>query len=244
MNPAVGVGAAAAMRRGMNAVSNALTLEGRTIFTLPRSLTIALLARRSRAALLSFANDAERWGKPELAMWLTGPYTLVTQTAHALVDHGPHRPRRFRAPIEPRALAGVMSDALAFTRGLLRASQLKDGGGLTAWDAWQRGLIARCEDIHLNEGWAPLDLPELRLRDRLTALWAADYLTHTADYESALTVCEVCERASFDPFLRPTGRCELHTPRHIEVQWPDGDAKTYTSHLTTRVGPTSGIRRR
>ena len=176
----------------MNAVSNALTLEGRTIFTLPRTLTTALVARRCREALLAFANGAERWGKPELANWLTGPYTLVTQTAQALVDHGPHRPRRFRSPVDPRVLACVLAESLDFTRDLLRASQRKDGGGVTAWDAWQRGLVVRCEDAHLNEGWAPLDLPDLRLRDRLTALWAADYLTHTADYENVLVVCDVC----------------------------------------------------
>src|SRR5262249_41909658 len=147
-------------------------------------------------------NGAERWSKRDLALWLAGPYTLVTQTAESLVEGKPSAPRRLRRPVDPRTLACVVAEAGEFGRDLLRGSMRTDGGGVTAWDAWQRGLIVRCEDAFLNEGWIPLDLPRLRLRDRVTSLWAADYLANTADYERILSVCEVCGEASFDPFLR------------------------------------------
>jgi hypothetical protein len=227
----------------MNAATNLLTLDGRTIFTLPKSIPALVVSRRCRAALLSFVNGAEKWSKRDLALWLAGPYTLVTQAAGALVENPPRQARARRA-VDPRTIACIVAESVEFARDLLRASMRTDGGGVTAWDAWQRGLIVRCEDAYLNEGWVPLDLPRLRMRDRVTSLWAADYLANTGDYESTLAVCEICGHASFDPFLRPSGRCEEHAPRQIEVQWPDGNAMTYTSHLSARNAPPSGIRRR
>ena len=225
----------------MHAVSNPYVVETQTIFTLPRSLRTLSVTRACRVALLAFANGAPRWGKHELAAWLAGPYAEITRPAAPLVADLTRRTRQIKT-VSSVQLSLVVSDAITYARDLLRASMHPEGGAVSAWDAWRRGLVARCEDELMNEGWIPLDLPDTRLRDRLLSLWAADYLSSTEDFESYLGICEVCETATFDPFLRARGRCKDHNPRQIEVKWPDSKPCTYSSHLDAE--PRSGIHRR
>ncbi len=225
----------------MHAVANRYTVETKTIFTLPKSLRTFLVARACRTAFIEFANGAHRWSKPELASWLSGPYAEVTRGADALVCDIPRISRRSAGPIRLVQLRSVLGDALTYARDLLRASMHPEGGAVSAWDAWRRGLIVRCEDEHLNEGWIALDLPDLRLQDRLLSLWAADYLTTTEEYESCLGICEVCEQATFDVFLRARARCPEHNPRQIQVSWESGDERVYSSHLSD--APESGVHR-
>ena len=52
-----------------------------TVVVLPAGLSGADMARSCRETALQFMNEASRWGKAELAMWLEGPYALVTRYA-------------------------------------------------------------------------------------------------------------------------------------------------------------------
>ena len=238
----------------MHAVAQPYTVETQTIFTLPRSLRTLAVTRACRVALLAFANGAPRWGKHELAAWLAGPYAEITRTSSPLVSGLARRPIDSEARVDAVQLALVVNEAIASTRDLLRASMHPEGGAVAAWDAWRRGLVVRCEDETLNEGWIPLDVPGARLKDRILSLWAADYLCTTEEYECYLGLCEVCETSSFDPFLRARGRCKDHNPtsatnttHQIEVNWLDEAPTVYASYAFNADepnGPRSGIHRR
>lgn len=52
-----------------------------TILTLPRGTGALAIAAACRDTALAFLNEAEHWGKAELAMWLMGPYAQATQYA-------------------------------------------------------------------------------------------------------------------------------------------------------------------
>lgn len=231
----------------MHAVAHAHTVETQTIFTLPRSLRTLGVTRACRVALLAFSNGAPRWGKHELAAWLAGPYAEITRTSSQLVV-GLDRPEvKPGAVVDSVRLAVVVNDAIASARELLRTSMHPEGGAVSAWDAWRRGLVVRCEDEALNEGWIPVDVPGSRLRDRILSLWAADYLCTAEEYESYLGLCEVCEVATFDPFLRARGRCKDHNATRrqpVEVKWADDSPTAYTSFSADPNGPRSGIHRR
>jgi hypothetical protein len=232
----------------MHAVAHAYTVETQTIFTLPRSLRTLAVARACRVALLAFANGAPRWGKHELAAWLAGPYAEITRTSAPLVAGMSRRVLPEGSQVDSVQLALVMKDAIAYARDLLRASMHPEGGAVSAWDAWRRGLVARCEDEMLNEGWIPLDVPGARLRERLLSLWATDYLSAAEEYESYLGVCEVCEVATFDPLLRIHARCKDHNARQVAVSWPHAGESAYSSVSHSERddpnGPRSGIHRR
>ena len=59
-------------------------------------------------------------------------------------------------------------------------------------------------------GWAPRDRARLRLRDRVLALFAADYLTRPETYARELYVCPDCMCAVFDETAVGRGKCPLH----------------------------------
>jgi len=46
-------------------------------------------------------------------------------------------------------------------------------------------------------GYAPMARPDMRLVDRVTSLFVADYLTRPADYER-FRVCDACAAIMFD----------------------------------------------
>ncbi len=234
------------------AQSQTHTVETQTIFTLPRSVRTLAVTRACRVALLAFANGAPRWGKHELAAWLAGPYAEITRASSPLVAGLARRTLDPDATVDAVQLGLVVNDAITYTRDLLRAAMHPEGGALGAWDAWRRGLVVRCEDETLNEGWIPVDVPGARLRDRILSLWAADYLCATEEYEGYLGLCEVCEAASFEPLLRARGRCKDHNPsqsaHHIEVNWLGEAPTVYSSYSLAPAddsnGPRSGIHRR
>jgi hypothetical protein len=46
-------------------------------------------------------------------------------------------------------------------------------------------------------GWAPVDVPAIRLKDRVLALFAADFLSRPEAFVAELHVCTRCESISF-----------------------------------------------
>jgi hypothetical protein len=58
-----------------------------TVLMLPTGLSAASIASACREAATEFVNRSQRWGKPELSMWLAGPYAHLTRHARK-ADHG------------------------------------------------------------------------------------------------------------------------------------------------------------
>ena len=52
-----------------------------TVIVLPEGFSGADMARNCRETAVDFMNESSSWGKAELAMWLEGPYALVTRYA-------------------------------------------------------------------------------------------------------------------------------------------------------------------
>ena len=151
------------------------------------------VADASRTAAVAFLEGtATGWGRTELAAWLMGAYRAATKR-------------------NPTALAGAgrgdttISDGTV-ERVLLRTRErLIDllAGGAREWSkagftthAVEAGLVVGVTDESGALGYAPLDLPGMRLYDRVSALFVADYLTRPRDYEG-LSLCEECSELSF-----------------------------------------------
>ena len=166
------------------------------------------LAGDCRAAGLSFmAGVAEGWDKLELAMWLTGPYAQATRHA----THG-ERVVALGGPterIDPQALESL----LVRVRGQVHASLEKaslEYGTLDFTDAMvERGLVRKVEDAEGRPAWVPVDRARARLRDRVQALFTADYLNVPHAYVE-LFVCHRCEAVVFDAYAKRQGICGAH----------------------------------
>jgi hypothetical protein len=55
--------------------------------------------------------------------------------------------------------------------------------------------------------WVPVDVRDMRLKDRVRSLFVADYLNLAADYQTALAICSRCGDVVFDEHVRRTGMC-------------------------------------
>ena len=58
--------------------------------------------------------------------------------------------------------------------------------------------------------WVPVDLPRMRLTDRVTSLVAVDYLMRPQDYEHNAVVCIECGKTSFEDRGGGVRHCEEH----------------------------------
>ena len=166
------------------------------------------LAEDCRSAALAFMRGvAEGWDKLELALWLTGPYAQATRHA----SHG-ERVVALRGPsatVDPQALESL----LVRVRGQVHASLEKaslDHGTLDFTDAMvERGLVRKVEDAEGRTAWVPVDRARERLRERVQALFAADYLNAPYTYVE-LFVCHRCEAVVFDAYAKRQGICGSH----------------------------------
>lgn len=186
-----------------NAFSNAATVHH-----VDDGATRDTLAGDCRAAGLAFmAGVADGWDKLQLAMWLTGPYAQATRRA----THGA-RVVTLSGPtnaIDPQALEGL----LVRVRGQVHASLEKaslDHGTLDFTDAMvERGLVRKLADAEGRPAWVPVDRVRMRLRDRVQALFTADYLNAPYTYVE-LFVCHRCEAVVFDAYAKRQGICGSH----------------------------------
>lgn len=158
------------------------------------------------AALHFMAGVAGGWDKVDLALWLTGPYSRATR-------HAKRGERCALAEASATLRAETIEDLLVATRGRLIAAlekaALGDGSLEFTNEVVTHGLVRRAIGEDGRELWIPLDIARLRLRDRLRALFAADYLNSPDDYAS-LYVCHRCEAVAFDERARKVGFCAAH----------------------------------
>jgi hypothetical protein len=191
------------------------------------------VAEGCRSAALDLLDGIRRgYWKRELAHWLVGPYrelTLVSlsREERAWAEVVPHSHRRPAVPIDGRLQEVMMRAHDLVLTALARFSDRSDAG-VFATRALARGAVIPFVDDFGEDGFAPVDLPGMRLVERVMSLVAADFLRRPHDYEMACTVCNVCATVVFDPNSRESGACAVHAPeqmrpRHqsgIEIQRP------------------------
>lgn len=181
------------------------------------------VAAECREAALSFMSGvASGWDKLDLALWLTGPYARATR-------HGKHG-ERVAAVAEGEEIGDErIEDLVTRVRGQLIASLEKAALEMGALeftdDVVERGLVRKMKDADGRDAWVPVDGARLRLRDRLRALFAADYLNAPYAY-AELFVCHRCEAVVFDDHAKQVGICGSHrlsgvVPRDADSRAPD-----------------------
>jgi hypothetical protein len=183
-----------------------------TILTLPEQMDALKIADACRATALQFLNEAERWGKAELAMWLMGPYSQLTQYVSPFSRRrtGENaRPVPMLREIDARMVDRVIKNAREEVLATLERTNDVEGGASFAFTMLSAGYVARCEDRGHVAGWVPTT-DARRLADRVLSLLAADYLARPADYESELVLCTQCKMVDFDPIARLRGICHRH----------------------------------
>lgn len=175
--------------------------------TLNDGSTRESLAADCRGAALGFMSGvAAGWDKLDLALWLTGPYARATR-------HGKHG-ERVAAVSDDREISDDTIEALVTrVRGQLIASLEKaalEFGSLEFADEMvERGLVRKVVDAEGRDAWIPVDAQRMRLRDRLRALFTADYLNAPYTY-AELFVCHRCEAVVFDDHAKEVGICGAH----------------------------------
>ena len=149
---------------------------------------------------------AAGWDKLDLALWLTGPYARATRHAK--------RGERVAGVSDADEIADETIESLVTrVRGQLIASlekgALEYGTLEFTDDIVERGLVRKAVDADGRDAWIPVDAPRMRLRDRLQALFAADYLNAPYNYVE-LFVCHRCEAVVFDEQAKRRGLCGSH----------------------------------
>jgi hypothetical protein len=180
---------------------------------LPEGITTASVAEDCRAALLAFLEGTRAgWGKSGLAVWLSGPYRLVTRHAPR-PERTPRRsdvaPASTRTQLQARTLDEILASA---RQEVLTTLKLARENGAFARSALHADFATRSRDTLLYAGYVPVDHERMRLADRVLSLAAVDYLMRPSDYLALLTVCTECDEVTFDPHVRARGLCRLHAP--------------------------------
>lgn len=165
------------------------------------------LAAECREAALSFmAGVASGWDKLDLALWLTGPYARATR-------HGTHGERVTAVGDADEISDASIESLVTHVRGQLIASLERAAlelGSLEFTDEIvERCLVRKVVDADGRDAWIPIDAARLRLRDRVRALFTADYLNAPYTY-AELFVCHRCEAVVFDDRAKEVGICGAH----------------------------------
>ncbi len=175
-----------------------------------------------RAGLAFLAGVAEGWTKRDLAQWLQRDYAHATrhaQQGERLVDARGRAAQGDGAPID----SATIEDLLVTTRGSILAAlerAVLDGGQPHfVTRALEGAHVERAVDERGIGAWVPVDAANMRLRERVASLFAADYL-NDADTYASLYVCHRCETVVFEDGARERGMCGAHrnvsglVPRH------------------------------
>lgn len=182
-----------------------------TILTLPEQMDALSIADACRVTALAFLNESDRWGKPELAMWLMGPYAQLTQyvSPNSRRRSGSAQPVPMLREIDARMVDRVIKNARQEVIATLQRMKDAEGGPSFAFAMLAAGYVARCEDRGHVAGWVPTS-DARRLADRVLSLLAADFLARPSDYETDLMFCSQCSTIEFDPIARIRGICHRH----------------------------------
>ncbi|MBX3228590.1 MAG: hypothetical protein KIT84_08050 [Labilithrix sp.] len=183
-----------------------------TVVVLPEGFSGAEVARVCRETAVQFMNESARWGKPELAMWLAGPYAIATR--HVKKEEGPNLlgGTPLIKEIDIRVVDRVIRAARTEVHQAL-AQVCADQSSAFVLRALIAGTVTRCEDGLREPAWAPVRGASMRLADRVLSLFAVDYLVRPGDYETDLSICASCSSITFDAYARRRDYCSLHAPQ-------------------------------
>jgi len=140
------------------------------------------------------------WTASDLARWLLGPY----QEATLYVPRSERKNTRARK-VDAREVQTILRSARAEVVALLRDARWGGGPEFVRTAIRDRAIVPTSSGL-----WIPLDKSRMLLKDRVLALFAADYLLRPQDYVGDLIVCSKCEEVVFDPAARQTGYCGAH----------------------------------
>lgn len=174
--------------------------DASTLRMLPPGTRVLDVADACRSAALGFAWGAPAWGRRELARWLAGPYAAAIDATRA--PHSPSPSSRAQGEIRPVAeddLLRVLQSAHSGLLDTLRSAWTACHEGSLSCTMIDLGLVTSVMDDEFGIGYAPVDYPRLRLVDRVTSLFVADFLTRPSDYD-AFSVCAECGAVTFDWF--------------------------------------------
>lgn len=176
---------------------------------LPGNVSVFDIVDASRRAALAFLDGAQGlWGRRELAAWLVGDYAAATSASCPFIEERSPSSHGL-TPLEDVTIEKLLRRARRRILDLLATRS--EWGASLAQDAVDRGLVIGVEDHRGTVGYAPVDVPGLRLVDRLSALFIADYLTRPQDY-LALEICHECEELSFEGIPVHFEDCEMRGP--------------------------------
>lgn len=179
-----------------------------TVVVLPMGYSGADVARQCRETAVQFVNESARWGKPELAMWLAGPYSLLTRHLQKEQLPGVMGGTSLLNEIDVRLVDRILRAARTDVHETL-AQICADQSSSFVLRALISGSVARCEDGCGEPAWAPVGGTR-RLADRVLSLFAVDYLVRPGDYETDLAICPRCSYVAFDAVARRRGFCSDH----------------------------------
>lgn len=174
--------------------------------SLADGVTRASVSEECRDAALAFMTGvAVGWTKLDLGRWLTGPYARATRHS----AHGERTAVSAAGAIDPSAVEDVLMGTRARLLAALEKAALSSGALGFAEEAIERAFVRRAFDEDGFEAWVPVDGARMRLRDRVSSLFVADYLNDPMSYR-ALYVCHRCENVVFDERAPRLGMCSAH----------------------------------
>jgi hypothetical protein len=169
------------------------------------------VALECRSAALDFMSGVGHgWTKLELVRWLIGPYANAVR--HGIDgERTPAVPsKRRRGAVRPETIEELLVATRGKVLAALEKAALGDGMLDFVEDALEHDFVHRAFGEDGREVWIPMDRPRMRLRDRVEALFSADYLNDPVGYGS-LYVCHRCEAVVFDAHAREAGMCSAHS---------------------------------
>jgi hypothetical protein len=173
------------------------TPAGHRSLRLSHGLQIIGVARASRGAFVEFLSSADTmWRRRDFEEWLAGAYALVT----SVTRQGLGWVRTSRAPeleLENAQFIRALRSAHAGICRTLETAASPEHDFRFATRAIRQRFVVSAWDETGREGWVPVDVPGMRLLDRVKSLLAADYLTRPHDYRTLLKTCPVCHAFLF-----------------------------------------------
>lgn len=181
---------------------------------LPHGWHVREQADACRSAAFGFVWSARApWGKRELARWLAGPYaSAIAATRDRVTARASARAAIRLRPVSDDAVHEFVAQSYARVLATLRSlgrwrydprfARVMIDGGIVV------GVIDETSEI----GYAPVAAREMRLADRVTSLFVADFLTRPRDY-ARFQVCGDCQSATFESRAEHARSCASPRPR-------------------------------
>lgn len=144
------------------------------------------------------------WGRRELANWLVCQYAPCA--ASPLYPESAAEPPACERTIDEGILERVILDARGRALRLLAVLVEPWQASPIARLAVACGTVASLRDVRGGIAYAPVDVERLRLGERVSSLFIADYLNHPTDYRW-VTLCRECGDVAFAAELEHAEWC-------------------------------------